>query len=160
MPRSGSLPRLDHPPTFEEALALEQTLEASVEPRFIDSMGHMNVAWYVHLFDRATWSLFDRLGIDQRYLDRTQAGMFAVEHYIRYLGELRENDPLRIHTRILDAQPKSLTLVHVMLDPARARLAATAEVVGIHMDLATRRSAPFPAPLAAAIRARLSPLPA
>ena len=41
-------------PSLEEALAMARTLEAVVEPRFIDSMGHMNVAWYVHLFDRGT----------------------------------------------------------------------------------------------------------
>ena len=35
---------------------MPRVLEASAAPRFIDAMGHMNVAWYLHLFDRATWN--------------------------------------------------------------------------------------------------------
>jgi acyl-CoA thioester hydrolase len=155
----ATLPRLAEPPSWEEAAAMDSMLEASVEPRFIDLMGHMNVAFYVHLFDRATWSFFERMGIDEPYRKQTQAGMFAVEQHLRYLGELREGDALRIHTRLLDLGPKALTLLHVMLDPARTRLAAVSEVVGVHIDLATRRAARFPDPIAANLRERLLDLP-
>src|SRR5882672_2311179 len=125
-------------PSLDEALALELTLQASVEPRFIDAMGHMNVAWYVHLFDRATWALFDRLGIDEEYRRRANVGMFAVEEQIRYLGELREGDPLEVRSELLAVSPRSLRLGHVMVDPQRRRVSATAEVVGVHIDLSTR----------------------
>ena len=140
-------------PTIEEALALPLALEATVEARFIDDMGHMNVSWYVHLFDRATWALFRRVGIDDEYQRRAHAGMFAVEHHIRYLGELREGDPLEVHGRLLAASPRSVRLQLLMTDPARQRLAAAAEVVGVHIDMNTRRSTPFPAPLAERLRA-------
>lgn len=142
-------------PSLAEALALPRTLEASVEPRFIDGMGHMNVAWYVHLFDLATWAFFERLGLDSAYRARAHTGMFAVEEHVRYLAELREGDPLEVHTRLLAEGPKSLRLLHVMTDPARARLAATAEVVGVHVDLTTRRSAAIPPDITERLRAAL-----
>jgi acyl-CoA thioesterase FadM/ketosteroid isomerase-like protein len=146
-------------PSLDEALALDLTLQASVEPRFIDAMGHMNVSWYVHLFDRATWALFQRLGIDDDYRRRANTGMFAVEEHVRYLGELREGDPLEVRSRLLAVSARSLRLEHVMVDPVRRRVSATAEVTGVHIDLATRRSAPFPEALLAAMRARLPPAP-
>src|SRR5262249_22376637 len=120
-------------PSLEEARALSLTLEASVEARFIDAMGHMNVAWYVHLFDQATWALSARLGIDEDYRRRTNTGMFAVEEHIRYLGELREGDRLEVRSRVEDGGPRSVRLFHAMLDPARARLSAVVDVVGVHI---------------------------
>jgi acyl-CoA thioester hydrolase len=140
-------------------LALPLTLRAVVEPGFIDAMGHMNVSWYVHLFDRATWSLFAGLGIDEAYRRRANTGMFAVEEQVRYLSELREGDALEVHTRLLRASARSLRMLHVMTDPGRARVSATAEVVGVHIDLATRRTAPFPPELAARIRGAVDPPP-
>jgi acyl-CoA thioester hydrolase len=143
-------------PSLEEALALPLTLEATVEPRFIDAMGHMNVAWYVHLFDRGTWGFFARVGIDPDYRQRTNAGMFAVEHHIRYLSELRESDALAVHAQLIALGAKSLRLRLAMVDPARRRLSAAAEVVSVHIDLGTRRSAPFPDDVAARLRAALA----
>jgi acyl-CoA thioester hydrolase len=155
----GSVPSLGHVPSLEEALALPRTVAASVEPRFIDEMGHMNVAWYVHLFDLGTWAFFDVLGISGEYRRRAQTGMFAVEQHVRYLGELREGDPLEVHSRLLELKPKSLVLMHAMTDPVRERVAAVSEVVGVHIDLRTRRAAPFPDDLLASIRARLAGAP-
>ena len=147
-------------PSLEDALALPATLDASVEPRFIDAMGHMNVSWYVHLFDRATWVFFARLGIDDDYRRRANVGMFAVEEHVRYLGELREGDALTVHTRLQDSGPRWLRLAHAMIDPKRRRLSAVAEVVGLHIDLGTRRSSPFPEELAARLQAARGPSPA
>ena len=62
-----------------EARALELTVEAAVEPRFLDAMGHMNVAWYVHLFDRGVWTFFERHGLDEHYRQQANRGMFALE---------------------------------------------------------------------------------
>ena len=153
----SSVPRLEQVPSLEETRALPRMVEARVEPRFIDAMGHMNVAWYVHLFDQATWAFFDVLGIDQEYRRRAQTGMFAVEQHVRYLGELREGDPLEIHSRLLELKPRALILAHVMTDPTRGRVAAVTEVVGVHVDLRTRKAAPFPQELFASMSARLAP---
>ena len=152
-----SLPLQQRPPSLEEALTFERTVEASVEPRFIDANGHMNVAWYVHLSDQATWRFFATLGIDESYRARTRAGMFAVEQHLRYLGELLEGDPLEIRSRLLQVRNKALVIQHVMIDPTRARLAASTEIVGVHTHLDERRALPFPPELAAALAARISP---
>jgi acyl-CoA thioesterase FadM/ketosteroid isomerase-like protein len=139
-----------------EAQGLELTVEARVESRFLDAMGHMNVAWYVHLFDRGVWMFFERHGLDEQYRRQANRGMFALEENVRYLSELREGQPLHVHTGVLEVRPKTLLLLQYMLDRDAEKVAAVREVVAAHIDLATRRSAPFPE----AVRARLLAAPA
>jgi acyl-CoA thioester hydrolase len=150
--------QLRAPPSFDEACALPRRLEATVQPGFLDANGHMNVMWYMHLFDRATWALFASFGIDGDYAGRARASMFAVEQHLRYYGELRLGDALDVHTRVLAITPKSLRFLHVMLDRARRRVAATAEMVGVHVDLQTRRALAFPDDVRARLRRGLEPL--
>jgi acyl-CoA thioester hydrolase len=126
-----------------EARAAELTVEAVVEPRFLDAMGHMNVAWYVYLFDRGIWEFFERHGLDERYRQRESRGMFALEESLRYLSELREGQALHVHTAALEVRPKTLRLQQYMVDCEAQKVAAVREVVAAHIDLSTRRSAPF-----------------
>jgi acyl-CoA thioester hydrolase len=149
--RPPQLPHLQTVPSFEEATGWLRTLSATVESSYIDSMGHMNVAKYVHLFDLATWDLFARVGIDREYIRTQERGMFAVEQHLRYLGELRENDPLEVYSQVWEVRERSLDFVSVMVDPTRRRVAAVAEVVGVHIDMRTRRSSALPPSIAAAL---------
>jgi acyl-CoA thioesterase FadM/ketosteroid isomerase-like protein len=143
---------------LSEARALELTHQAEVEARFLDAMGHMNVSWYVHLFDRGIWTFFGRHGLDEQYLHGAQRGMFALEENLRYLSELRQGDALDVHTGVLEVRPKTLRLLQYMVDRQKQVVAATREVVAAHIDLQTRRSAAFePSVLARLVAA---PVPA
>lgn len=137
---------------LSQAQALEHTLEAKVEPRFLDEMGHMNVAWYVHLFDRAIWGFFERHGLGLQALRDTKRGMFAVEENLRYLSELREGDALHVHTGVLELRPKTLRLLQYMVDSQRQKVAAVREVIAVHIDLETRRSVTFADDVTAQLR--------
>ena len=138
---------------LSQARSLELTVEATVEPRFLDGMGHMNVAWYVHLFDRGIWTFFARHGLDERYLHAAQRGMFALEENLRYLSELREADPLEVYTGALEVRPKTLRLLQYMVDRERQKVAAVREVVAAHIALETRRSAAFSPEVLAGLQA-------
>lgn len=145
-----------------EARALELTVEATVEPRFLDAMGHMNVAWYVHLFDRGIWEFFSRHGLDEAYLRGASRGMFALEESLRYLAELREGQPLTVHTGVLELRPKTVRLLQCMIDRDGQKIAAVRDVVAAHIDLTNRRSIAFSesvlAQLQAAPRVAAAPL--
>lgn len=134
------------------ARELSLTVQGLVEPRFVDAMGHMNVAWYVHFFDRGVWAFFAQLGLDEPYLHAKNRGMFAVEENLRYLAELREGATLDVHTGLLEARPKTLRLLQYMVDRDRQVVAAVCEVVAVHIDLRTRRSVEFEANLLARLQ--------
>jgi acyl-CoA thioesterase FadM/ketosteroid isomerase-like protein len=128
---------------LSHARTLELSLQALVEPRFLDGMGHMNVAWYLHLFDQAMWPFFGRHGLDETYLKSSERGMFGLEDQLRYLSELREGDGLEVYSGFLELRAKTLRFVQYMVDTDKQKVAAVREVVAAHIDLRTRRSTAF-----------------
>jgi acyl-CoA thioester hydrolase len=135
---------------------LDLTVDARVESRFLDAMGHMNVAWYTHLFDEGVWTYFERHGLDRGYMQRERRGAFALEETTRYLAEVREGEPLTVHTGLLEVRERTLRLVQVMTAVNKGVRAAEREVVAAHVDLEQRRTTPFSAELAASLRAKVT----
>jgi acyl-CoA thioester hydrolase len=127
--------------------------EETVRPEWIDYNGHMNVAYYVLAFDHATDKLLDALGIGEAYRRDENGSFFIVESHVVYRRELRVGDGMRIETEILDHDDKRLHGFSRMFRTADGELAATYEFLGLHMDMAARRTAPFPAPALAHLRA-------
>jgi acyl-CoA thioester hydrolase len=111
---------------------------------YIDIMGHMNVMWYIHIFDYATRSLFDSFGFGEDYVERTGNGSFALESYVRYLTEVREGQAVTVRSRVLDRSEKTIHFIHFMIQDGDGTLAATTEVLGAHADLNRRMITPFP----------------
>jgi acyl-CoA thioester hydrolase len=127
-----------------------------VLPEWIDYNGHMNLAYYMLVFDKATDWLFDRLGIGDAYRQATGHSMFALEAHVTYERELKEGDPLSIETQLVDADAKRLHFFHRMHHAEQGYLAATGELLAIHVDMAGPRAAPFPRQAAAAIESMLA----
>ena len=110
---------------------------------YIDYNGHMNVAFYVLIFDHATDALLEHIGHDAAYREATNGSVFVVESHVTYQSEVHEGDEVSVTTQVLDGDAKRLRLFHRMWSPA-GDLAATNEVMILHVDLATRRTAPWP----------------
>ena len=123
---------------------------AAVAPEWIDYNGHMNVAYYVLAFDRATDLLLDHLGLGEVYRRASNHSLFVLEAHVTYARELRAGDHFEIETRLIDADRKRLHLFHRMTAGETALQAATIEVIALHVDLPGPRAAPLPdAPYAA-----------
>lgn len=123
---------------------LFRAFRSIVEPAWIDYNGHMNVGYYVVAFDRATDALFDTIGIGESYRRQRNASVFVLEAHVTYESELMEGDPLAFATQVLDCDAKRLHLFHYMYHGVSGNLAATNELMLVHVDLASRRSSPFP----------------
>lgn len=128
---------------------LPLTFEGKVEERHLDFLGHMNVMWYTHFFDRATWNWYNSFGFGHEYHSKSGNGSFALEAHTRYLAELRVGDEFKIYSRAVKRSEKLFLMMHFMTRARDGELAATIELLGIHIDLATRRSSPLPAATAA-----------
>lgn len=125
----------------------------AVEPQWIDYNGHLNMAYYHVLFDRAMDELFDRLDLGKAYLARTHHSMFAAEVHVCYLRELKAGDTVRVTYRCLDYDAKRIHLFAELHHAADAFVSATAESVGLHVDMTTRRVTPFPSDVKARLEA-------
>lgn len=116
----------------------------TVEPQWIDYNGHLNLAYYQVLFDRATDGLFAVLGIDSGYAASRNLTMFALEAHISYLREIGEGERVFVDSQILDHDEKRLHIFQTLVQAEEAFVSATCEIMQLHVDMASRRAAPFP----------------
>ncbi len=116
----------------------------TVRSEWIDYNGHMNVAYYMLAFDHATDAFYDHVGLGLDYRDRTNCSTFTLEAHITYERELREGAPLRFETLLLDFDSKRIHYFHRMFHGEDGYLAATNELIAIHVDLSARRATPMP----------------
>ena len=116
----------------------------TVQPDWIDYNGHMNVAFYVLAFDKATDGLLDHLGLGEAYRRASNRSIYVLEAHVTYDREVKLGDPLAIDTQLIDADAKRLHFFHRMTHAAEGYLAATNELLALHVDLAGPRSAAMP----------------
>jgi acyl-CoA thioester hydrolase len=128
-----------------------QRFEGEVLPEWIDWNNHLNLAYYLVLFDHATDLLFDELGLGLDYRRNEEKGTFVAETHIVYERELLVGEKVRVATRILGSDEKRLHLGHEMFRLRDGERSAGQELMFLHMDLRARRVSPFPPELHARI---------
>lgn len=133
-----------HPASDIRSDALPVTGRGLVRDDWIDYNGHMNVAYYVLAFDQGTDGLLDLFGLDADYRDRTAHSTFALEMHVTYKREIGRAEPYLITSRVLDADHKRIHMFHEMHHATEGWLAASNEVITMHIDLTRRRSRAFP----------------
>ncbi|MEL6870773.1 MAG: thioesterase family protein [Pseudomonadota bacterium] len=136
-----------------DACDAPQVATGVVRPDWIDVNGHMNVAWYLLAFDEGIDGLWHGFGLTDDYRDATGSSTFAVESHVRYLNELMLDEPFSVHSRILGYDNKRLHQYQYLFSAKTGKLSATCEWLHLHVDLNTRRVAPWPSPLLTKIAA-------
>jgi acyl-CoA thioester hydrolase len=112
-----------------------------VRPEWIDYNGHMNVAYYLLVFDRAVDVLFEALDLGASYMKRANSSCFALETHLTYRRELRLAEPIEVRSMLVEYDRKRLRHFHSMHNGESGTLAATCESLSIHVDMASRKSA-------------------
>lgn len=117
--------------------------EQRVEKAWIDYNGHMNMAFYNLAFDRALDHVYDLLGIGAEHVAAGGGSCFTLETHVNYLQELLLDDPIRVEFQLLDRDAKRLHFFEHMYHAEQGYLAATSEQLALHVDMGSRRAAPF-----------------
>ncbi len=117
---------------------------AVVRPEWIDPNGHMNVGYYLVAFDHASDALCKLLGVGWDYTEHRLGMIFALEAHVSYHRELHAGDSLRFTAQILDHDAKRVHLFQSMYHAEHGWLAATNELLFMHIDFKTRRASPWP----------------
>ncbi len=117
---------------------------ASVLPEWIDYNGHMNVAYYLLAFDKATDDFLSYLGLDDEHRETSGGSTFAGDIRLTYQRELGEGAALRITTQLLGFDDKRIRFFNSMFHAEEGFLAATMEGLGLYVDLNRRRVALMP----------------
>jgi acyl-CoA thioester hydrolase len=127
-------------------------MEAVVRPEWIDSNGHLNLAYYVVVFDLATDAFYTALGIGDAYRDATGFSCFTAETHTLYEREVHLGDKLLVRAWLLDADAKRVHYFHEMFHVESGERSAAQELMALHIDMSIRRAAPFSAERHAALR--------
>ena len=114
-----------------------------VDKQWIDYKGHLNMAYYNVLFDRALDHVLEALGIGITYIRETHESCFTLEAHVTYLRELMEADPVQVSYQLLDMDNKRLHLFGQMYHAKDLYLAATSEQMMLQVDLRTKKAVHF-----------------
>lgn len=118
-----------------------------IVPEWIDYNGHMNVSYYVLVFDRATDEFFDFMGMTAEYRAAGNVSAFTAEMHVNYIREVKEGDEVYVTTQLLGYDEKRFHYFHKMYHAEQGYLAATSELMCLFVDMNLRRVTQMPTPI-------------
>jgi acyl-CoA thioester hydrolase len=111
------------------------------------------MAYYNVLFDRAIDELWLQIGIGPEYMKTRGGSTFTAECHVRYLREIHLGDPVQVSILLVAADEKRMHTFEELRHATEGWLSATSENMTLHMDMAARKTAPFPPDIRARIAA-------
>ncbi|MBO6826610.1 MAG: thioesterase family protein [Sneathiella sp.] len=123
---------------------LRKINDLKVLPEWIDHNQHMNVAYYVLIFDQSLDELLDHIELTREYRKQSGNTVFVLETHVCYLQEVKEGDPLEVYVRVVDCDEKRIHLFLEMYHRDDGFLSATSEQMILHIDASGPKAAPMP----------------
>ena len=115
------------------------TWQGNVEERWCDYNGHLNLAYYVVIFDLATDAFYDTLDLGEAYKNNMNHSWFTAEAHVCYLSEVVAGTEVRCTTQLIGFDDKRMHYFHRMYKVTGNLLVATNELLALHIDLEKRR---------------------
>ena len=114
-----------------------------VKKEWTDYNGHMNLAFYIHLFDAGWEVLLQKFNMGETSAKTEKKTTFAVESHTTYDKEVKEGDEVDINLLFLDRDKKRLIYKLEMTHKLEGYRAATTEVCSLYVDLNIRKVTEF-----------------
>ena len=114
-----------------------------VKKEWTDYNGHMNLAFYIHLFDTGWEVMLNKFDMGEQAAKTEKKTTFAVESHTTYDKEVKEGDEVDINLLFLDIDNKRLVYKLEMIHKKEKYLASTTEVCSLYVDLSSRRVTEF-----------------
>ena len=127
-----------------------------IEKDWIDYNGHLNMAYYNVLFDRAVDEAFELLGCGLDYVRTRKHSCFTAEVHVRYVRELHAGDQVRVTFQLLDHDAKRMHYFEQLFHASEGWVSATSENMSLHVDMTAKKTAPFPPEVAERLAAMLT----
>ena len=109
-----------------------------------DYNGHMNVAYYVLIFDQhGSEVLLTKFKMGELSAKTTKKSTMVVESHITYNQELKEGDEVDVNLIFCDYDKKRIQYKLEMIHAEKKYLAATLEALSLYVDLENRKVAEF-----------------
>ena len=142
-------------PSIEQVSQLPRAGRTVVPDRYADANGHMNIAPYMQIYNDHGWAHLGRFGLGPDDALAGTAMVFDIEHHVRYLREVHVGDALVSRARMVGRTAKAVQMMIYLVNETRGELAGTFESLSLHVEVASRRVAPFPESVAHRLDAQL-----
>ena len=140
-------------------MAATPIYRTAILPEWIDYNGHVRDAYYALILSYASDALMERLGMDAAYRAASGNTLYTVEMHIHYLREIHHSDIALVGVRLLAADHKRIHAAFEISREAGEGVAATAELLLLHVHQAETLSVTaFEPAVAAAIAALMPPV--
>ena len=108
-----------------------------------DYNGHLNVAFYVHIFDIAADVMLDNFKMGGVSAKKDKKTTFVAEMYTAYKQEVRLGEEVETYLTYIDHDKKRIHYRLSMFHKEKKYLAATNEVLSLYVDLSQRKVIEF-----------------
>jgi len=108
-----------------------------------DYNGHLNVAYYVRIFDIAADVMLDNFKMGGESAKKDKKSTFVVEMHTHYNQEVKLGEEVETHLTYIDHDKKRIQYKLSMFHKEKKYLAATNEVLSLYVDLSQRRVTEF-----------------
>ncbi len=115
-----------------------------IKKEWTDYNGHMNVAYYVLIFDlNAAELLMNKFNMGEKSAKETNKSTMVVESHITYNQELLEGDEVDLNLIYFNHDKKRLQYKFEMVHKTKNYLASTIEILALYVDLSKRKVTEF-----------------
>ena len=109
-----------------------------------DYNGHMNVAYYVLIFDLfGAEILMNKFHMGEESAKSNKKSTMVVESHITYNEEVKEDDEVDVNLLYFDHDKKRLQYKLEMIHKEKKYVASTIETLSLYVDLSLRKVAEF-----------------
>lgn len=130
------------------------TYKMRVPKEALDSLGHVNHAYYLTLFELARWDILVQKELKDELMLKRQIGPIILEANVKYRHELKVDNEVIIQTRFepfkRDQIFKAIQTMHILKDghqKGEETLISEGDFLAAFMDLKKRKMTPVPADL-------------
>ena len=114
-----------------------------IKKEWTDYNKHMNVAYYVLVFDESWELMLQKFKMGENSAKTSQMSTMAVESHITYNNEVKEGDEVEIVLTYFDHDKKRLHYKMEMIEKSSNKLASTIEFLSLYVDLNKRKVSEF-----------------
>ena len=114
-----------------------------IKKEWTDYNNHMNMAYYVLVFDQLWEIILAKFKIGEESAKTTNMSTMVVETYTTYNNEVKEGQEVEINLTFFDHDKKRLHFKMEMIEKSSKKLAATLEMLSLYIDLNKRKVTEF-----------------
>jgi acyl-CoA thioester hydrolase len=122
---------------------LYRSVPIAMEKEWIDYNGHLNMAYYNVVFDRGGDEFLAELGFGPKYAAERKLTIYTAEVHICYVQEIHLDHIVTVTSQLIDFDAKRLHTYNEIVHKD-GWVAATAEVMSLHVDMNGPKVVPFP----------------